>query len=41
VLELAAAGRCDATYETVGLDGVADAWTRAGAAPDGRLVVVP
>jgi NADPH:quinone reductase-like Zn-dependent oxidoreductase len=41
VLDLAAAGRCDVTYETVGLDGVADAWTRAGAAPDGRLVVVP
>jgi NADPH:quinone reductase-like Zn-dependent oxidoreductase len=41
VLELAAAGRCDVTYETVGLDDVADAWTRAGAAPDGRLVVVP
>jgi NADPH:quinone reductase len=41
VLELAAAGRCTVTYETVGLDAVADAWTRAGAAPDGRLVVVP
>jgi NADPH:quinone reductase len=41
VLELAAAGRCDVTYETVGLDSVADAWTRAGAVPDGRLVVVP
>jgi NADPH:quinone reductase-like Zn-dependent oxidoreductase len=41
VLDLAAAGRCDVTYETVGLDGVADAWTRAGAEPDGRLVVVP
>jgi NADPH:quinone reductase-like Zn-dependent oxidoreductase len=33
--------RCSVTYETVGLDAVADAWTRAGAAPDGRLVVVP
>jgi NADPH:quinone reductase-like Zn-dependent oxidoreductase len=33
--------RCTVTYETVGLDAVADAWTRAGAAPDGRLVVVP
>jgi len=32
---------CTVTYETVGLDAVADAWTRAGAAPDGRLVVVP
>jgi NADPH:quinone reductase-like Zn-dependent oxidoreductase len=41
VLELAAAGRCSVTYETVGLDAVADAWTRAGAAPDGRLVVLP
>jgi NADPH:quinone reductase-like Zn-dependent oxidoreductase len=41
VLELAAAGRCTVTYETVGLDAVADAWTRAGATPDGRLVVVP
>jgi len=41
VLELAAAGRCDVAYETVGLTEVADAWTRAGAAPDGRLVVVP
>jgi hypothetical protein len=38
---LAAAGRCDVTYETVGLGGVADAWTRAGAAPDDRSVVVP
>jgi NADPH:quinone reductase-like Zn-dependent oxidoreductase len=33
--------RCTVTYETVALDAVADAWTRAGAAPDGRLVVVP
>jgi NADPH:quinone reductase-like Zn-dependent oxidoreductase len=33
--------RCVVTYETVGLDDVADAWSRAGAAPDGRLVVVP
>jgi NADPH:quinone reductase-like Zn-dependent oxidoreductase len=33
--------RCTVTYETVGLDAVADAWTRAGATPDGRLVVVP
>jgi NADPH:quinone reductase len=41
VLELVAAGRCTVTYETVGLDAIADAWTRAGAAPDGRLVVVP
>lgn len=41
VLELAAAGRCDVTHETVALRAVADAWTRAGAAPDGRLVVVP
>jgi NADPH:quinone reductase-like Zn-dependent oxidoreductase len=41
VLELAAAGRCTVTYETVGLETVADAWTRAGATPDGRLVVVP
>jgi len=41
VLELAAAGRCDVTYETVALTEVADAWTRAGAAPDGRLVVLP
>ena len=41
VLELAAAGRCDVTRETVGLAAVADAWTRAGAAPDGRLVVLP
>jgi NADPH:quinone reductase-like Zn-dependent oxidoreductase len=41
VLELAAAGRCTVTYETVGLDAVADAWTRAGGTPDGRLVVVP
>jgi NADPH:quinone reductase-like Zn-dependent oxidoreductase len=32
---------CTVTYETVALDAVADAWTRAGAAPDGRLVVVP
>jgi NADPH:quinone reductase-like Zn-dependent oxidoreductase len=35
------AHRCTVTYETVGLDDVADAWSRAGAAPDGRLVVVP
>ncbi|HEV7654470.1 MAG TPA: zinc-binding alcohol dehydrogenase family protein [Mycobacteriales bacterium] len=35
------AHRCTVTYETVGLDAVADAWTRAGATPDGRLVVVP
>jgi NADPH:quinone reductase-like Zn-dependent oxidoreductase len=41
VLELAAAGRCDVTHETVPLAAVADAWVRAGAAPDGRLVVVP
>ena len=33
--------RCTVTYETVGLDDVADAWSRAGATPDGRLVVVP
>ncbi|HST68005.1 MAG TPA: zinc-binding alcohol dehydrogenase family protein [Mycobacteriales bacterium] len=33
--------RCTVTYETVGLDHVADAWSRAGATPDGRLVVVP
>jgi NADPH:quinone reductase-like Zn-dependent oxidoreductase len=33
--------RCVVTYETVGLDDVADAWSRAGATPDGRLVVVP
>ncbi|HEX6755562.1 MAG TPA: zinc-binding dehydrogenase [Mycobacteriales bacterium] len=41
VLELAAAGRCDVTHETVALDAVAEAWTRAGTAPDGRLVVIP
>jgi NADPH:quinone reductase-like Zn-dependent oxidoreductase len=41
VLDLAAAGRCDVTHETVGLDAVADAWIRAGAAPHGRLVVIP
>jgi NADPH:quinone reductase-like Zn-dependent oxidoreductase len=41
VLELAAGGRCDLTHETVPLAAVADAWVRAGAAPDGRLVVVP
>jgi NADPH:quinone reductase-like Zn-dependent oxidoreductase len=35
------AHRCTVTYETVGLDGVTDAWSRAGATPDGRLVVVP
>lgn len=35
------ARRCTVTYETVGLDDVADAWSRAGATPDGRLVVVP
>lgn len=35
------AHRCTVTYETVGLDGVADAWSRAGATPDGRLVVLP
>lgn len=33
--------RCTVTYETVGLDDVADAWSRAGATPDGRLVVIP
>ena len=33
--------RCTVTYETVGLDAVADGWTRAGAAPNGRVVVVP
>jgi NADPH:quinone reductase-like Zn-dependent oxidoreductase len=41
VYELAAAGRCDVTHETVALGAVSEAWTRAGAAPDGRLVVVP
>jgi NADPH:quinone reductase-like Zn-dependent oxidoreductase len=41
VLDLAATGGCELTHETVGLDAVADAWTRAGAAPDGRLVVLP
>jgi NADPH:quinone reductase-like Zn-dependent oxidoreductase len=41
VFELAAAGRCDVTHETVELAAVADAWTRAGAAPEGRLVIVP
>ncbi|MFL6130338.1 MAG: zinc-binding alcohol dehydrogenase family protein [Mycobacteriales bacterium] len=41
VLELAAAGRCHVTHQTVPLAAVTDAWTRAGAAPDGRLVVVP
>lgn len=35
------AHRCTVTYETVGLDEVADAWSRAGATPDGRLVVLP
>lgn len=35
------AHRFTVTYETVGLDEVADAWSRAGTAPDGRLVVVP
>ncbi len=35
------AHRCTVTYETVPLAAVADAWVRAGAAPDGRLVVVP
>jgi NADPH:quinone reductase-like Zn-dependent oxidoreductase len=33
--------RCTVSYETVALDAVADAWSRAGAAPDGRLVVLP
>ena len=41
VLDLAAAGRCDVTHETVRLDDVAAAWTRAGAAPDARQVVIP
>ena len=41
VLELAAAGRCGVGHETVGLHAVAEAWTRAGSAPDDRLVVVP
>ncbi|HZB50886.1 MAG TPA: zinc-binding alcohol dehydrogenase family protein [Mycobacteriales bacterium] len=41
VLELAASGRCEVAYETVPLADVTDAWVRAGAAPDGRLVVVP
>jgi NADPH:quinone reductase-like Zn-dependent oxidoreductase len=41
VLELAAAGRCEVSHETVGLDAVTDAWTRAGDSPDGRMVVVP
>ena len=41
VLELAADGRCEVAYETVPLTEVTDAWVRAGAAPDGRLVVVP
>ena len=41
VLDLAAAGRCDVTHETVRLADVADAWVRAGAAPDARLVVTP
>jgi NADPH:quinone reductase-like Zn-dependent oxidoreductase len=41
VLELAAAGRCEVAHETVPLGAVADAWVRAGSAPDSRLVVVP
>ncbi|MGZ4650576.1 MAG: quinone oxidoreductase family protein [Kineosporiaceae bacterium] len=41
VLELAAAGRCTVDVEEYPLEDVAAAWTRAGAAPDGRVVVVP
>lgn len=41
ILDLAATGRCDVTHETVPLADVADAWTRAGEAPDARLVVIP
>ena len=40
-LQAVLAHRCTVTYETVPLTEVADAWVRAGAGPDGRLVVVP
>jgi len=41
VLELAAAGWCEVSHETIDLDGVAEAWTRAGSSPGHRIVVVP
>jgi NADPH:quinone reductase-like Zn-dependent oxidoreductase len=41
VLELAAAGRCAVEVEPFPLAQVADAWTRAGSNPDGRVLVLP
>ena len=39
VLELAAAGRCYVEVERFRLADVAEAWTRAGSSPQGRVVV--
>ena len=41
MLDLAAAGRCVVDVEAFALAEVAQAWTRAGAGPDGRVVVLP
>ena len=41
VLELAAAGRCAVEVEPFRLAEVAEAWTRAGSNPQGRVLVLP
>ncbi len=41
VLDLATVGRCVVDVEAFRLAEVAQAWTRAGAGPDGRVVVLP
>jgi NADPH2:quinone reductase len=40
VFELAAAGRCSVGVEPFRLADVAQAWTRAGSSPEGRVVVL-
>jgi NADPH:quinone reductase-like Zn-dependent oxidoreductase len=40
VFELAATGRCSVEVEPFPLAGVAEAWTRAGSNPQGRVVVL-
>jgi NADPH:quinone reductase-like Zn-dependent oxidoreductase len=41
VFELSQTGGCDVVHKAMGLDEVTEAWTQAGASPDGRIVVVP
>jgi hypothetical protein len=41
VLELAASGGCAVEVEPFPLADVAEAWTRAGSNPDGRVLVLP